>query len=90
MSPEEFCVGVRIQLEAERADAGWARGASALCGMYAGVDAPRFEAILVGMASGRTGSAVAEGSRWLLVRWQALVAETRVRIPASQRRRLLV
>ena len=76
MTPEEFCAGVRIQLAAECADDGWVRGASALCEMYAGVEAPRFEAILVSMASGRTGSAVAEGSRWLLVRWQALVGET--------------
>ena len=61
MTPEEFCARVRSQLAAERADDGWVRGASALCEMYAGVDAPRFEAILVSMAAGRTGSAVADG-----------------------------
>jgi hypothetical protein len=74
MTPE-FCAGVRIQLAAERADDGWVRGAGALYEMYAGVDAPRFEVILISMASGRTGSAGADGSRWL-VRWQALVGET--------------
>jgi hypothetical protein len=37
------------------------------------VDAKRFEAILVSLATGRTGSAVAEGARWLLPRWHVSV-----------------
>jgi hypothetical protein len=40
--------------------------------MYAGVEAQRFGSILVSMAAGRTGSAIAEGARWLLPRWQAV------------------
>jgi hypothetical protein len=40
--------------------------------MYAGVERQRFESILVTMAAGRSGSAIAEGARWLLPRWQAV------------------
>lgn len=72
MTPEAFCARVRDELAVERSDDGWVRGARALCEMYAGIDAPRFETILVGLASGRTGSAIAEGARWLLSRWRAL------------------
>ena len=72
MTPEAFCARVREELAVERSDDGWVRGARALCEMYAGIDAPRFETILASVASGRTGSAIAEGARWLLPRWQAL------------------
>jgi len=69
MSPEAFCVRARVELAVERSDDGWVRGARALCDLYADVDASRFEAILASLASGRTGSAVADGARWLLPRW---------------------
>jgi hypothetical protein len=29
----------------------------------------RFEAILLSLATGHTGSAIADGARWLLPRW---------------------
>jgi hypothetical protein len=70
LSPDAFCASVGSLLAAERSDDGWVRGARALCDMYAGVEAQRFGTILVSMAAGRTGSAIAEGARWLLPRWQ--------------------
>ena len=70
LSPDAFCASVGSVLAAERSDDGWVRGARALCDMYAGVEAQRFGSILVSMAAGRTGSAIAEGARWLLPRWQ--------------------
>jgi hypothetical protein len=73
MTPEAFCARVRDELAVERSDDGWVRGARALCEMYVGVDALRFEAILVSIASGRTGSAIAQGARWLLSRWHVLL-----------------
>jgi hypothetical protein len=72
MSPGAFCALVGTELGAERSDDGWVRGALALCDMYAAVDAQRFGGILVSMAAGRNGSAIAEGARWLLPRWQAV------------------
>ena len=72
VNPEAFCVRARGELAVERSDDGWVRGARALCDMYASVDAQRFGTILVSMAAGRTGSAIAEGARWLLPRWQAV------------------
>lgn len=72
LNPDAFCASVGHLLAAERSDDGWVRGARALCDMYAGVDAPRFGSILVNMAAGRTGSAIADGARWLLPRWQAV------------------
>lgn len=69
MSPEAFCVRTRDQLAIEHSDEGWVRGARALCELYAEVDSKRFEAILVSLAAGRTGSAIADGARWLLPRW---------------------
>jgi len=71
-SPDVFCASLATLLAAERSDDGWVRGARALCDMYAGVDAQRFGTILLSMAGGRTGSAIAEGARWLLPRWQAV------------------
>ena len=70
LNPDAFCASVGSVLAAERSDDGWVRGARALCDMYAGVEAQRFGSILVSMAAGRTGSAIAEGARWLLPRWQ--------------------
>ena len=72
MSPGGFCASVADLLAAERSDDGWVRGARALCDLYAGVDAQRFGSILANMAAGRTGSAIADGARWLLPRWQAV------------------
>jgi hypothetical protein len=71
-SPEAFCNSLADLLSAERSDDGWVRGARALCDMYAGVDGQRFGTILGSLAGGRTGSAIAEGARWLLQRWQAV------------------
>ncbi|MCA1645339.1 MAG: hypothetical protein LC797_07685 [Chloroflexi bacterium] len=72
LGPDAFCASIGGLLAAERSDDGWVRGARALCDMYAGVEAQRFGTILVTMAAGRTGSAIAEGARWLLPRWQAV------------------
>jgi hypothetical protein len=72
LTPDAFCASLANILAAERSDDGWVRGARALCDMYASVDAQRFGSILVSMAAGRTGSAIAEGARWLLPRWQAV------------------
>ena len=72
LSPEAFCLSLGNVLASERSDDGWVRGARALCDMYAGLDAQRFGTILTSMAAGRTGSAVADGARWLLPRWQAV------------------
>jgi hypothetical protein len=70
MSPEVFCASVRDELVLETSDDGWVRGVRSLCEMYGGTDARRFEMILLQMAGGRTGSALADGARWLLPRWQ--------------------
>jgi len=72
LSPDAFCASVANFLAAERSDDGWVRGARALCDMYAGVEAQRFGSILLSMSAGRSGSAIAEGARWLLPRWQAV------------------
>jgi hypothetical protein len=72
MSPEAFCLQTRDQLSVERSDDGWVRGARAVCELYAGVDPRRFETILTSLATGRAGSAIADGARWLLPRWQAV------------------
>jgi hypothetical protein len=69
VSPQVFCEGTRDELAVEHSDDGWVRGARALCELYAGVDAKRFETILVSLATGRTGSAIADGAHWLLPRW---------------------
>jgi len=72
LSPDAFCASVANFLAAERSDDGWVRGARALCDLYAGVEAHRFGSILLSMSAGRSGSAIAEGARWLLPRWQAV------------------
>jgi len=72
LSPDAFCASVANFLAAERSDDGWVRGARALCDLYAGVEAQRFGSILLSMSAGRSGSAIAEGARWLLPRWQAV------------------
>jgi hypothetical protein len=72
VSAQTFCANTRRELAIERSDDGWVRGALALCELYAGANDLRFETILVGVAAGRTGSALADGARWLLPRWQAL------------------
>jgi len=69
VSPEAFCLRTRDELAVERSDDGWVRGARAVCELYADVEPVRFEAILTNLATGRTGSAIADGARWLLPRW---------------------
>ncbi len=66
-----FCLRSRGELATCNADDGWVRGARALCELYSDVEPDRFEAILVSLATGRTGSAMADGARWLLPRWKA-------------------
>ena len=63
VSPEAFCQRTRDELAIESSNDGWVRGARALCELYAHVEADRFEAILKSLATGGTGSAVAEGAR---------------------------
>jgi hypothetical protein len=65
-----FCATILGELTAESANEPWVRGASALCYMYAATDEQRFELIVSGLARGGNGSALAEGARWLLARWQ--------------------
>ena len=71
MTPTAFCTYACGELAVEQPDDGWVRGARAVCELYAGVDSNRFEAILTSLATGRTGSAIADGARWLLPRWLA-------------------
>jgi hypothetical protein len=71
VSPEAFCDDARGELAGENADDGWVRGARAVCELYADLDANRFETILTSLATGRAGSTLADGARWLLPRWQA-------------------
>ena len=71
MSPEAFCVNARGELAGENGDDGWVRGARAVCELYAGLDANRFELILTSLATGRAGWALTAGARWLLPRWRA-------------------
>ncbi len=66
-----FCLRSRGELATCHADDRWVRGARALCELYSEVEPDRFEEILVSLASGRTGSAIADGARWLLPRWNA-------------------
>ena len=73
MNPEAFCVNARGALAGENSDDGWVRGARAVCELYADLDATRFGTILTSLASGRAGSAMADGARWLLLRWQAVL-----------------
>ena len=71
MSPDAFCASARGELAGEDSDTSWVRGARAVCDLYAAVDASRFETILTSLATGRAGSAIADGARWLLPRWRA-------------------
>ena len=71
MTPESFCASVLDELSAHSSDEGWARGARALCEMYAHTDAARFEAILMHLAAGRANTALGGGGQWLLARWHA-------------------
>ena len=71
VSPATFCVAMGALLSHEVADTAWVRGATGVCQMYARTDAQRFDTILRQMARGSAGSALADGARWLLPRWQA-------------------
>ena len=66
MNAAAFCLRTRDELASWSADEGWVRGARAVCELYADVEPNRFEAILVGLATGRSGSAIADGARWLV------------------------
>ena len=68
-----FCLRTRGELATCNADDALSRvrGARALRELYSEVEPDRFEEILVSLASGRTGSAIADGARWLLPRWKA-------------------
>jgi hypothetical protein len=71
VNADVFCRGARSELATSNSDDGWVRGARALCDLYSDVEPDRFEEILVSLATGRTGSAIADGARWLLPRWNA-------------------
>jgi hypothetical protein len=73
MRPEAFCATARAELAEQHSDDGWVRGARAACELYADLEPNRFESILTTLATGRAGSAMADGARWLLLRWQAAV-----------------
>ena len=73
MKPETFCLEASRELAVENSDVGWVRGARAVCELYADIDPARFEAILNSLATGRSGSAMADGARWLLPRWHTWV-----------------
>jgi hypothetical protein len=73
VKPEAFCLEARRELSVESSDIGWVRGARAVCELYADLEPTRFEAILSSLATGRTGSAMADGARWLLPRWHTWV-----------------
>jgi len=70
VNADVFCLRTRSELAAWNSDEGWVRGARAVCALYSDVEPDRFEAILVSLATGRTGSAIADGARWLLPRWK--------------------
>jgi hypothetical protein len=70
MPPTTFCEDALVELRLKSGNDGWVRGAHAMCEMYAGTDASRFESILRRLALGGTGLALTEGARWLLDRWQ--------------------
>ena len=73
MTPAVFCPMIQRELASVGSDQAWVRGALAACDMYAATDASRFELIVTQLAHGPTGSAVADGARWLLPRWQSVV-----------------
>ena len=70
MTPGMFCRTIVEHLSAELDDAPCARGARGLCDLYADTEPDRFDLILQQLARGSQGSAIAEGARWLLPRWQ--------------------
>jgi hypothetical protein len=71
MPPVAFCSNVLRELALQSANDAWVRGASALCAMYGTTDAGRFETILEQLASRTDGSALTQGTNWLLARWQS-------------------
>jgi hypothetical protein len=71
MTPDDFCAYMLDELAHHSADLSWARGARALCEMYAHTDPVRFEAILTQLARGKENSAIADGGRWLLLQWKS-------------------
>jgi hypothetical protein len=76
MSPDAFCTTIQEELAFATSDDSWVRGARGLCELYGRADAQRFEMILVQVAAGRPNSALADGARWLLPRWQVASRHT--------------
>jgi hypothetical protein len=70
MAPTTFCHDTLLELAPFSHNDAWVRGAHAVCDMYAGADAVRFEGILRRLAVGTSGSALTLGATWLLKRWQ--------------------
>jgi hypothetical protein len=64
MAPRFLRHPFATKLAVERSDNASVRGVHGLCEMYAGIDAQRFESILVQVAAGRSGSALVAGARW--------------------------
>jgi hypothetical protein len=75
VSPQTFCAQIQADPAIALSDESWARGACALCEMYAGVDGQRFEAILDQIVASRSSSVLADGARWVLGRWTATGAQ---------------
>ena len=65
-----FCRDAFNELASLSPNDGWVRGAYAVCEMYGAADAGRFEIILRRLSLGTGGTALTEGARWLLARWQ--------------------
>jgi hypothetical protein len=70
MPPTTFCRDALYELASLSPNDGWVRGAYAVCEMYGAADAGRFEIILRRLSLGTGGTALTEGARWLLARWQ--------------------
>ncbi len=70
MPPTTFCRDAFNELASLSPNDGWVRGAYAVCEMYGAADAGRFEIILRRLSLGTGGTALTEGARWLLARWQ--------------------
>src|SRR4030088_1471893 len=77
MPPTTFCKDALTELASLSPNDGWVRGAYAVCEMYGAADAGRFEIILRRLSLGTGGTALTEGARWLLARWQLASCSTR-------------
>jgi hypothetical protein len=61
VKPETFCLETRREIAVESSDVGWESGTRAACELYADVEPTHFEVILSSLATGRAGSAMADG-----------------------------